>query len=301
MHKQALIVFFLVFLAGTSFAQGGKVTSDSIPFAPAINYSVGGHPQSVFCADLDGDGDLDLAVADYSDTSVSILKNNGDGTFQTPVNYVVGTGKHHYSVFCADLDGDKYLDLAVTNYDYNGSVSILKNNGNGTFQSAVNYGAGAYPRSVFCADLDGDKYLDLAVANGDGHVSVLKNNGNGTFQTPVSYGAGTSPNSVFCADLDGDGDLDLAVANMLGSVSVLKNNGDGTFQAAVNYDVVTPHSVFCADLDGDTALDLVLPNSSAKSVSVLKNNGNGTFQTPGQLWCLREPLLGFLCGFRRRW
>jgi 6-phosphogluconolactonase (cycloisomerase 2 family) len=248
-------------------------------FAPAVNYGAGDRPSSVFCADLDGDTDLDLAVANYNTDSVSVLKNNGDGTFETAVNY--GVGDYPSSVFCADLDGDTDLDLAVANPSSD-NISILKNNGNGTFESAVNYSAGNAPTSVFCADLDGDCDLDLAVANyNSGNVSILENNGNGTFEGAVDYGAGYGATSIFCADLDGDTDLDLAVANYSSSdVSILKNNGDGTFQNAVNYGAGdNPLSVFCANLDNDTALDLAVANANSYSVSILKNNGNGTFQS----------------------
>ncbi len=114
--------------------------------------------------------------------------------------------------------------MAVANC-YSGNVSILKNNGDGTFQTKVDYAAGYGPYSVFCADLDGDTDLDLAVANsGSYNVSILKNNGDGTFQAKVDYGAGNGPRSVFCADLDGDLDLDLAVANFKSDdVSILFN------------------------------------------------------------------------------
>jgi hypothetical protein len=254
---------------------------DSLPFAPAVNYGTDEAPYSVFCADLDGDTDLDLAVANGGESGgyVSILKNYGNGTFESPVNYAVGSAPQ--SVFCADLDGDGDPDLAVANC-YDNNVSILKNNGNGTFESPDNYAVGYLPRSVFCADLDGDGDPDLAVANsGSDYVSILKNNGDGTFQDTVNYGAGYSPYSIFCADLDGDFDLDLAVAN-LGSdnVSILKNNGNGTFASAVNYGAGGgPSSVFCADLDGDSDLDLAVANAGSGNVSILKNNGNGTFQT----------------------
>jgi PKD repeat protein len=253
--------------------------SDSIPFAPAVNYDAGDGPYSVFCADLEGDTDLDLAVANVNSEYVSILKNNGDGTFQNKVDYVAGNNPA--SVFCADLDGDGDLDLAVAN-NISANVSILKNNGDGTFQSAVNYGAGDNPYSIFCADLDGDYDLDLAVANeGGNNVSILKNNGDGTFQSAVNYGAGDAPLSVFCADLDNDHDLDLAVASQgSDNVSILKNNGDGTFQSAVNYEVGGhPLSVFCADLDGDEDIDLAVTVNIGIGVSILKNNGNGTFQS----------------------
>ncbi|MGB8656781.1 MAG: dockerin type I repeat-containing protein [Candidatus Zixiibacteriota bacterium] len=245
---------------------------DSIPFTPAVNYGTGLNPSSVFCADLDGDGDLDLAVANYLNNTVSVLKNDGNGTFQTKVDYIVGNGPS--SVFCADLDGDGDLDLAVANTKSN-NVSILKNNSDGTFQSAVNYKTGGAPRAIFCADLDGDDDLDLAVADyRSNSVSILKNNGDGTFKTAVNYGTGNGPRSVFCADLDGDGDLDLAVANYWSdNVSILKNSGDGTFQNGVNYETgEEPTSVFCADLDGDSDLDLAVVSSASDNISPLKNS-----------------------------
>ncbi|MGB8658282.1 MAG: FG-GAP-like repeat-containing protein [Candidatus Zixiibacteriota bacterium] len=268
---------------------------DSLPFAPASNYSAGLGPASVFCADVDGDGDLDLIIANSSTNSISIMKNNGNGTFGSPLSYDAGNGPK--SVFSGDLDGDGDLDLAVANYSSN-NVYILTNDGNGSFNvTPLIYSVGTHPYSVFCADLDGDDDLDIAVANEqDANVSVLKNNGNGTFQSAVNYDVGSGPRSVFCADLDGDGDLDLAVANYgTDNVSILKNNGNGTFEGAVNYAAGDgAGSVFCADLDGDGDLDLAVANSFNSSVSILKNNGDGTFQSdikygagsgPGSVFC----------------
>ncbi|MGB2803941.1 MAG: FG-GAP-like repeat-containing protein [Candidatus Zixiibacteriota bacterium] len=248
-------------------------------FAPAVNYEAGDSPYSVFCADLDGDSDMDLAVANAGSDNVSILKNIGDGTFQIKVDY--GAGDQPRSVFCADLDGDSDLDLALTN-TFSDNVSILKNDGDGTFQTKVDYSTGDGPYSVFCADLDGDCDLDLAVANYNSHnVSILKNNGNGTFQTKVDYGAGDNPISVFCGDLDGDLDMDLVTANINSdNVSILKNYGNGTFETKVDYGAGDQAaSVFCADLDGDSDLDLAVANVGSDNVSILKNIGDGTFQT----------------------
>jgi 6-phosphogluconolactonase (cycloisomerase 2 family) len=255
-----------------------KADDGTACFAPAINYSTGDASVSVFCADLDRDGDLDLAVTNWFGNSVSILKNNGNGTFQVAVNYE--TGSYPTAVFCADMDGDNDLDLAVAN-DGSDNVSIFKNVGDGTFQNATNYATGASPTSVFCADLDGDNDLDLAVANcGSDSISIFKNNGDGTFQAAVNYEGGACPISIFCADLDGDNDLDLAAANNWNdSLSILKNNGDGTFQNKIDYGVGEyPRSVFCADMDGDGDVDLAVANQYGSNVSVLKNNGDGTFQ-----------------------
>jgi hypothetical protein len=331
MTKKLIMLVILLYCSIPAFGQGiAMLSPDSIPFAPAVNYGagdgsnwlfcadldgdsypdftvvnrtsnnvsilknngdgtfqnkvdydVGDYPVSVFCADLDGDGDLDLAVANRNSDNVSILKNNGDATFQPKVDYEAGGGPH--SVFCADLDGDLDLDLAVVNV-WDDDVSIFKNNGDGTFETKVDYGVGDYPLSVFCADLDGDLDFDLAVANAGEYgssVSILKNNGDGTFQTKVDYVVGAYPRTIFCADLDGDSDFDLAVGNAESDdVSILKNNGDGTFQAKVDYGVGDyPHSVFCADLDGDSRPDLAVANLYSDNISILKNNGDGTFQT----------------------
>jgi len=275
----SLLILFIIPLT-SSYSQNLKSSPDSIPFAPAGSYAVGVAPYSIFSGDLDGDGDLDLVTANASSQNVSILKNNGNGTFQDTVNYFVGvTGGYPYRVFCADLDRDGDLDLAVTDLwsDY---VSILKNKGDGTFDLDSNYEIGYTPIAVFCADLDGDSDLDLAVAIFiSNHVSILKNYGDGTFYLDGNYAVGNLPYSVFCADLDGDGDLDLAVANdSSDNVSILKNRGDGTFEPHVDYATGDGSaSVFCSDLDGDGDLDLAVANPYSDNVSILKNNGHGTF------------------------
>src|SRR3990167_1050131 len=244
------------------------------PYAAAVSYAAGNGPNSVFAADLDGDTDQDLAVANASDNNVSILLNSGSGTFAAAVNYAVGTIPA--SVFAADLDGDTDRDLAVANQISN-NISILLNSGSGTFAAAVNYATGALPSSVFAADLDGDTDQDLAVANqSNDNVSILLNSGSGTFAAAVSYATGSTVNSVFAADLDGDTDRDLAVANYSSNnVSILLNSGSGTFAAAVNYAAGTnPASVFAADLNGNTVLDLAVANGFSDDVSILLSTSN---------------------------
>ena len=83
-------------------------------------------------ADLNGDGKADLAVA--SGTGVSVLLNNGNGTFGAPASY--GSGTNPSSVAAGDLNGDGKIDLAVGSGD---RASVLLNLGNGTFAAAVNY------------------------------------------------------------------------------------------------------------------------------------------------------------------
>ncbi|MFC1483469.1 LamG-like jellyroll fold domain-containing protein [Candidatus Neomarinimicrobiota bacterium] len=255
-----------------------EVLGGSGIYTDAVNYGAGdGGPYSVTAADLDGDGDADLAVANDLVGNVLVLLNNGAGGFSDAVNY--GVGGDPQSVTAADLDGDGDCDLAVAN-TASDNVSVLLNDGKDGFAAAVNYGVGTIPHSVTAADLDGDGNLDLAVANWSSHnVSVLLNEGAGSFAAAVNYSVGSGPISITAADLDGDGDADLASANEFSDdVSVLLNNGSGSFAAAVNYSVGTdPSCVTAADLDGDGDLDLAVANWSSHNVSVLLNNGSGSF------------------------
>jgi hypothetical protein len=127
-------------------------------------------------ADLNGDGKVDLVVVvDGAGTSVSL--GNGDGTFQSLVYYY----DHANSVVAfGDVNGDGHPDMVVASEctdvtcDYiTGGVSVLINNGDGTFQQAVSYNSGA-PYATFASigDVNGDGKPDLLVANGNRSGSI---------------------------------------------------------------------------------------------------------------------------------
>ncbi len=231
---------------------------------------------SLATADFNGDGRLDLVVgaSGTSGSEIVIYLGNGDGTFQAGATYPVGGSGVPGSIVVADYNGDGKLDLAVANgYSSNG-VSILLGNGDGTFQSAVQYATGLSPQSIATADFNGDGKLDLVVANADpteNTVSILLGNGDGTFRPHTDYSTGVGPASVTTGDFNGDGKLDLAVADSeSNTVSILLGNGDGTFQA--NHDFVvgaTPVSVLARDFNGDGRLDLAVTNWGSNTVSVL--------------------------------
>jgi 6-phosphogluconolactonase (cycloisomerase 2 family) len=242
-------------------------------------YGTGPSPASVVVRDVNGDSKLDMIVPNFNSNSVSVLKGNGDGTFQIKVDYTTGSSPR--SVALSDVNGDGKLDMMVANYS-DGNASVLKGNGDGTFQTKVDYTTGSNPASVVVRDVNGDSKLDMMVANfGSSSVSVLKGNGDGTFQTKVDYTTGSNPVSVALSDVNADLKLDLIVANFFSnSVSVLKGGSNGTFQTKVDYTTGSkPASVVVRDVNGDLNQDLIVANYGSNSVSVLKGVGDGTFQT----------------------
>jgi photosystem II stability/assembly factor-like uncharacterized protein len=140
-------------------------------FAAAVNYPTVGGGFGLALDDFDGDGNLDAAVANAGGTAVSILRGNGDGTFQGPVTYFAG---NPYGVAVGDFNGDGKPDLVTANANLN-SAALLLGVGDGTFTPPTSYATGTTPFFVTVADLDSDGRPDAVVANiNSGNVSMLR-------------------------------------------------------------------------------------------------------------------------------
>ncbi len=262
-------------------------------FQPASTKAAGFRPFAIVVADFNGDGKLDVAIANFGQyltndgTTVTVLQGDGAGGFGIPVDFTVG--KAPFSLAVGDFNGDGKPDLAVANYD-DTTVSILINNGSGGFLPASNIPAGSNANiSVAVADFNGDGKLDLVVVHsGNDSLHILLGAGNGTFQlqqpaitTDPSPGFGGNPQAVTVADLNGDGKLDLALVNVNGfgkDVVTLLGNGDGTFAAASFYASSSgthpsAGAVAIGDFNGDGKPDLVVANSALVNVGVLLNQG----------------------------
>ncbi len=273
-------------------------TSGNVSFAAKADFATGSHPRSANIGDIDGDGKADLAVANGSSNTVSVLRNtstSGNVSFADKADFA--TGSVPFSVSIGDIDGDGKADLALANYDGN-TISVLRNtssSGSLSFAAKADFTTGSSPRSVSIGDIDGDGKADLAVANsGSNTVSVLRNTsafGNVSFAAKADFATGSTPYSVSIGDIDGDSKADLAVANYDGNtVSVLRNTStSGTVSFASKVDLATgtgahsyPFSVSTGDIDGDGKPDLAVANYGSNAVSVLGNTstlGNLSFAT----------------------
>ena len=250
-------------------------------FQAETSFSTAQSTDAVAVGDLRNNGDLDLVSANNPCTNtncppgtVSVLLGNGDGTFQTHVDYAAGI--QPWSVALGSFRNNGTLDIAVSNYGAN-TVSMLLGNGDGTFQSQVVYATGSYPQQIAVGDFNKDGYPDLAIATNNG-VSVLLGNGDGTFKSQISYG--TTGSAILAADFNSDGNLDLAVSPSNGQGGfVLLGNGDGTFQNPIATAIVG-QSLNAADFDGDGKLDLASAELFTDDALVALGNGDGTFQSP---------------------
>jgi hypothetical protein len=262
---------------------GGPTGTFAAPFY--INLPNGSSPEALAAGDLDGDGDIDLAVGLKGPNQVMSLINGGGA------NFVLGatapTGLEPRGMDIADADGDGDFDLVVANRDGN-TATFLRNSGSATF-TATTLAAGAEPRDAVFGDFDADGDFDIAVSNHDDRtVTVYRNNGAGVYTSTatLSVGGNDRPDGMDTGDLNGDGRDDIAAAS--GDDQVTGQNRAVVFfaQSASAFTgpmyvaagaVLDTSDVVVADLDCDGDLDLATANRTTNNVSLMANNGAGAF------------------------
>jgi len=139
--------------------------------APGSPFAVGNFPQSLALGDVDGDGDVDLVIANAGSDDVSLLVGDGAGGFISSTESPFSVGDSPESIAAGDLDADGNIDLVTANSGSN-DVSVLLGDGLGDFVAVAGgpFAVGNAPQSVAVEDLDGDGLPDVIVV-GDGSGS----------------------------------------------------------------------------------------------------------------------------------
>ncbi len=261
---------------------------------PPAGYPVDPNPIAIITADLDGVPGLDLATANRGTASVSVLLNNGDGTYAPAMSNAID--KNAIGIVTADFDADGVQDLAAGTT--NDTVSVLHNDGAAVFTELGPFATGGNNISaISTGDFDGMMGPDLVVASSrevgvDFVVTVMLNSGTGTFPNAVHYSVsnasitfGDTPEHIAVGDFDGVNGLDIAVLNTGDdTISILLNNGDGTFGPPAGFSAsFRPTWVSAFDVDHDSDVDLILLAenvSGTPGVRVLRNNGLAGFLSP---------------------
>ncbi len=243
-----------------------------------FNINGGSRPSTNEGFDYNLDGKMDFTCGNSTNNQVTVFTGDGTGNFSTIQNYTASNGIRGLVVL--DADGDGFPDIVTANRDAS-NVSILMNNTDGTFSSAVNFeGNGNGETAAATADVNGDGIMDLFLgAIYSDEVMLWLGDGNGGFTFTDKVTVGNGPWMVVSGDVNNDGIPDVVCANSSGSsFSVVLCDSLGNLSSPTNYSVGNfPLSVDLGDVDGDLDLDIVTSNFTGANFTLYENDGNGIF------------------------
>ncbi len=227
-----------------------NISLSPLLYGAPISFPVSSDPQAnapttIKAADLDGDGDLDLAVSNFGPAGeVSLLTNNGSGDFGPSVNLSVGSELRDLVV--ADFDGDTDMDLAVVDSILDELIVIYNN----VFPTTASFSLPTSSLGITAGDFNSDNATDIAVTlDANDSFVVFLNNGFGSFLLTEEVLAGDRPWAIVAAPIDGDGQDDLLVTNFLDNtvfVALSDNGGGGE----------SPEGEMPEDVDGNGRVDI---------------------------------------------
>jgi Leucine-rich repeat (LRR) protein len=263
-------------------------------FTGGVNLLTGSgtNPRFPRVVDVNGDGNLDIVLANTNGTGnqiITIFWGRGDGSFSdVPISgrlNIIDASISPEMIVAGDINNDGDIDLALSANILGPGIHVFSNSGNGDFSSGNKQvvHSGTPIRSVALADIDNDGDLDLlAVSSTSALVCVYLNGPLGQFAPTPTYSfplPGAGLRDIQAADVNGDGFMDIVVSNddPSGYIAVLINNGGSGFAPPqfANASLSGAHYVAIGDVDGDGDLDIVVPNAAgANSKVVVLLNAN---------------------------
>jgi hypothetical protein len=262
----ALLLALLVLQIPVATAAGAAPN-----FAPPTPYVTAAQPDTVAAGDLNGDPWPDLAVTNNTSNTLSILLNDGDGTFTVQNQF---SGYFPTGIAIGDFDEDGHQDLAVGE-DSSRETAVLLNDGTGHFPSERRF-ASQGQRVLNAVDFDADGHLDVvdengvSLGDGDGNFGALR-----VFSFETGFGAAV-------ADFNSDSHLDVAVSHLhRDEVVVFAGDGTGRATRIGALPMSSPDDVKTADLNGDTRADLAITHNRT-TLAIFNGDGQGGFGTTNQ-------------------
>ncbi|MCA9284014.1 MAG: VCBS repeat-containing protein [Phycisphaerales bacterium] len=207
---------------GTVGVYLNQLGADGAGLQPGQVIAVGGRPRGLAVADFNGDGVVDVVVANETKNTIDVLINDGRGTFEVAES--LGAGEGPTGVNPGDLDNDKDLDIIAVNTGFatlageepKPSVSVylnLASQKQSGFGPRIPYEVGQGASAVATGDLNGDGLPDSVSANTiSGTISVLVGDVGGTFHPAVELPAAGFPTAIALGDFDSDPGKDPDVA-----------------------------------------------------------------------------------------
>ncbi|MCB9850200.1 MAG: VCBS repeat-containing protein [Phycisphaerales bacterium] len=240
---------------------------------------------SVYAADIDSDGVIDVLGASYNDNEIAWWDNTeGDGSSWTK-HVVDTTFGGAFSVFATDVNGDGRIDVVGAGYGSRQIAWWESTSGDGTAWTKRTIDANfAYPTKVHSADVDGDGDMDVLASSYDASQIAWWENENSdgsAWQKHVIASGFGKVQDVYVADMDGDGYLDVVGASSdLRDIAWWRNaNGDGSVwqktTIADNFNGVS--AVVAADFDHDGDIDVAGSALGAGDIAWWENTaGDGS-------------------------
>ncbi len=232
---------------------------------------------SLFAADLDNDGLIDILAVSQTSSKVGWYKNTGNGNFSIQP-YINDNALYAAGISAADVDLDGDMDVVSAQKGDN-TVLLYLNNGDGSFQEPLVITAAAQiPVVVVCGDINNDNYPDIISGYGQSDKIVyFMNNGDGTFQPEVTVtDQADLINTIITADLNNDGNLDIVSAskndNKIAWYQNLDGNGSFSSQIIISQSVTNALGLASADFDLDGDPDLTVTSPNDDKVYLFKNN-----------------------------
>ena len=245
-------------------------------FLPPLTFSIEPSLECIESLDMNSDGNMDLIIGTGLGNCHK-LYGNGTGSFSLAST----TNANMAFTFTLNVNNDNLVDLAYTT---TGGVSIMVNNGNGTFGGS-GLSISGNPASVASGDFNNDGENDILVTkqNSSVYFIFLNTGGGNSFSGPITFSVANTVSYGTAGDYDNDGNCDLALASNTG-IEIKKGDGTGNFTHFNTYPYAygSPGFMKTLDFNGDSKLDVLMLNQY-QMITILTGNNNCTFNPSNEI------------------